>query len=506
MSRPAGARFRGGARPAIPPAIPIVVPSPGRGGARTFRASLAAGLFAAACGGGDDGPQTPARIGPEAGYEELAATIGAFVEAELEDKAIPGAAITLTRGDRIVWAQGFGEARPGVPADADSLFRVGSVSKLFTDLAVLNLAENGSIDLDADVRGALPDFSPGDGGARISLRQLMAHRAGLVREPLVGHYFDDTAPTLAATVASLNGVPLVFAPGERQKYSNAGIAVVGRVLEERAGKSFAEAVTERVLAPLGLGSSWFSLAEAQTERIAAGAMWSYDGREFPAPTFPLGMAPAGSMVTSVRDLGRFLTLLDRKELPGVLSAAGLAEMWRVQYPAPGDDGAASTGFGLGFHISELEAADGAGAPATHRLVGHGGAIYGFSTELAYLPEAGLGAVAVTNVDFTNAVAGRIARGALKAALAPGEPPRSPARSQPLPEGLSDRLHGVYASDDGARVRILARKRRAEMEIGSGVLELRHTGRPNALVADSRLAHGLEVEILDEAGAGVGARG
>ena len=72
---------------------------------------------------------------------------------------------------------------------------------------------------------------------------------------------------------------------------------------------FAEAVTEEVLTPLGLESSSFSLAAAPADRVARASMWSYDGREFPAPDFPLGMAPAGSMVTSVRDLGRFLTLM-----------------------------------------------------------------------------------------------------------------------------------------------------------------------------------------------------
>ena len=89
----------------------------------------------------------------------------------------------------------------------------------------------------------------------------MSHRAGLVREPPVGHYFDDTAPTLAATVDSLNRTTLVYAPGTRTKYSNAGIAVVGRVLEVVAKQPFADALRDRVLEPLGL----------QEERVRADA-------------------------------------------------------------------------------------------------------------------------------------------------------------------------------------------------------------------------------------------
>ncbi|MYB31878.1 MAG: beta-lactamase family protein, partial [Acidobacteria bacterium] len=429
------------------------------GGVRNLGA-IALALFAGCAA--PDAPQ-PATIGPASEYEQLAARLADFIQAEMEHKGIPALALALTDGDQVVWARGFGDARPGVPADADTLFRVGSVSKLFTDIAVVARHETGELDLDAEVSDVLPGFAPAgvpdEGG--VTLRRLMAHRAGLVREPPVGHYFDDTAPSLAATVESLNGVPLVFPPGTRQKYSNAGVAVVGRVLEHAAGKPFGQAVTEEVLAPLGLASSSFSLANAPAERLAHASMWSYDGREFAAPDFPLGMAPAGSMVTSVRDLGRFLTLMAGGELPGVLDSDALAEMWRVQFPGRPDD-PHPTGFGLGFNRSRLETRGAAGEMVSHAVVGHGGAIYGYSTELAFLPEAGLGAVAVSNVDFTNAVVSRIVRLALAAALGLRENAEVPLpRSSPLPEGLSSRLRGLYASESGDRLRVLAGGGRAE---------------------------------------------
>ncbi len=468
-----------------------------RGSLRPLGAVGAAFALLAGCGGSEVAP--PATIGPAPGYEELAGRLSAFVEAEMEHKRIPALALAITDGGRIVWARGFGEARPGVPADADTLFRVGSVSKLFTDIAVVARHEAGEFDLDAEVSDVLPGFQPAGvpevGG--VTLRRLMAHRAGLVREPPVGHYFDDTDPSLAATVESLNGVPLVFPPGLRQKYSNAGIAVVGRVLEHVAGRPFAEAVTADVLIPLGLESSSFSLASAPAERLANASMWTYDGREFPAPDFPLGMAPAGSMVTSVRDLGRFLTVMAGGELPGVLGSDALAEMWRVQFPEDPDD-PQPTGFGLGFHRGRLETRNAGGATVSHPVVGHGGAIYGYSTELAFLPDAGLGAVAVSNVDFTNAVVSRIVRLALEAALGLREGVEAPLpRSSPLPEGLSSRLHGVYASESGDRLRVLARGGRAELEIGSATLELRASETRGVLIADSRLSFGPEIAIRGE---------
>ena len=102
----------------------------------------------------------------------------------------------------------------------------------------MQLVEEGRIDLDAPVQKYLPDFAPKDPyGEPITLRQMMAHRSGLVREPPVGHYFDPTRPTLAATIASLNATELVYRPETRQKYSNAAIAAVGLALEKVGGRA-----------------------------------------------------------------------------------------------------------------------------------------------------------------------------------------------------------------------------------------------------------------------------
>src|SRR5262249_10852730 len=143
----------------------------------------------------------------------------------------------------------------------------------------------------------------------ITLRQLMSHRSGLVREPPVGHYFDPTNPTLAQTVQSLNTTELVYPPETRTKYSNAGIATVGYVLEKMQGEPFAPYLKRVVLDPLGLKSSGFELTPALKKELAAATMWTYHGRNFEAPTFSLGMAPAASMYATVTDLGRFLSVL-----------------------------------------------------------------------------------------------------------------------------------------------------------------------------------------------------
>ena len=131
-----------------------------------------------------------------------------WIAAEVKAKKLPALSIVLVDDQRIVWARGFGFADGArmVPATADTVYRVGSVSKLFTDLAVMQLVEQGRLDLDAPVSGILPEFTPVNPfKIPITLRHLMSHRAGLVREPPVGHYFDPSPPPLSSVVKSISG-------------------------------------------------------------------------------------------------------------------------------------------------------------------------------------------------------------------------------------------------------------------------------------------------------------
>jgi CubicO group peptidase (beta-lactamase class C family) len=147
---------------------------------------------------------TAGTVAAAEGYEEVAAALERMIEHEIGDKDLPAVSIALVDDQRIVWARGFGHATPdSTPATAATVHRVGSVSKLFTDIGIMQLVERGEIDLDAPVSQYVPSFAPNNtSGTPITLRHLMSHRSGLQREPAVGNYFDDTEPTLAATVAA----------------------------------------------------------------------------------------------------------------------------------------------------------------------------------------------------------------------------------------------------------------------------------------------------------------
>ncbi|MEJ7809492.1 MAG: serine hydrolase [Gemmatimonadaceae bacterium] len=459
----------------VMPAHPAPAQTPTRTATRTPAARQAAARAVA---------DTATTIRPRADYAAVVAALEPYIAWEVATKRLPALSIALVDDQQIVWARGFGTAREGVPATAQTIHRVGSVSKLFTDLGVMQLVERGALDLDTPVTHYLPDFKPanpfGNASKAVTLRQLMSHRAGLVREPPVGHYFDDTSPTLAATVASLNGTTLVYPPESRAKYSNAGIATVGYALERATGEAFAPYLARAVLAPMGLTRSAFEPTPALARDLAGAEMWSYGGRTFPAPAFSLGMAPAGSMYTSVVDLGKFLSVLFAGGRAGdtrVINRRTLEQMWTPQFAKPGE----RTGYGIGFALSQLEG---------RRRFGHGGAIYGFSTELEGLPDDRLGVVAVATADGANSVTDRIADVALRLMLAQRQkrPLMRIDTTAPIPAERARRLAGRYGAGEKALDLLEAEGRLYTMPVRGGFrAELRALA--DTLVMDDRLALG-----------------
>ena len=417
-----------------------------------------------------------ARLAPSEKYAAAIQALEPFLDREVKDKGLPSLAVVLVDDQSVVWAKGFGLANPkdGKPATADTVYRVGSVSKLFTDIGVMQLVENGKLDLDAPVTTYLPDFKPANPSKKaITLRHLMAHHAGLVREPPVGHYFDPANPSLAETVASLNKTELVYEPGAHAKYSNAAIATVGYVLEVTQKEPFAKYLRRAVLEPMGLKRSAFEVEPALAKDAALGLMWTYHGRTFAAPTFNLGIAPAGSLYTTANDLGKFLSVLFAGGSP-VLKKETLTEMWQPQFAANGE----RAHFGLGFILGDLDG---------HRRIGHNGAVYGFATELAALPEEKLGVAVIAAKDCANAVTERIANLALQQMLAAraGEPLPALPQSKSLDRETARQLAGAYAAGD-VRLQLSASGERLFVTTNRGGFRAELKSRADLIVTDDPL--------------------
>ncbi|HEX5482505.1 MAG TPA: serine hydrolase [Terriglobia bacterium] len=423
---------------------------------------------------------------------KLQSQLTRLIKHEMAIQKLPALSIALVNDQQTIWAKGFGYQDPDhkTPATARTVYRVGSVSKLFTDVAIMRLVERGQLDLDAPVTKYLPNFRPRNPfGKPITLRELMCHRSGLVREAPVGNYFDSSSPSIDATVRSLNETELVYPPGEHTKYSNAGVTVAGYVLQTIERKPFAEYLKDAVLRPLGMNDSAFQPEPRTASRLAKAYMWTYDGRVFEAPSFQLGTQPAGSLYTTVLDLARFESALfagGRGVGGHILRPQTLENMWVPQFTLADQ----KSGFGLGFYISQLDG---------HRMAGHGGAIYGFATELDMLPDDKLGAVVITTKDCANGVAGHIAEEALRLMLArqAHRPLPQVPLSEPVPPEEAQRLAGVYGQGE-AGVRLSDEEGQLSMvrNEGGNRLELRQTGKD--FIADDKLSYGPPIQILPDA--------
>ncbi len=388
--------------------------------------------------------QTIQSVAPATAYQEVAEKLDRLIVEQVDQNQIPSFSIALVVDQDIVWAKGFGfeNREKNRRATAQTIYRVGSVSKLFTDLAIMQQVEQGKIDLDASATEYVKEFAPKSNFKdTITLRQLMSHRSGLVRESPVGHYFDPEEPTLAATVESLNLTQLVYRPTSRTKYSNAGVSVVGLALERQLKLPFADAIRQSVLSPLGMDHSSFELDSTVKPHLSDAVMWTLDGRTFPAPSFALGTSPAGNLYSNVIDLSKFMKAIfngGEGERGRVLKSETLKQMMSPQFSR--ENGS----FGLGFHIDQFEG---------HKLIGHGGAVYGFSTQFEALPDEKVGVITVSAMDGSNGLARRIANEALRGLLASknGKPIPYPINTIEIDPKRALLFDGRFVESEGDKV-------------------------------------------------------
>ncbi|NBH10478.1 serine hydrolase domain-containing protein [Amycolatopsis sp. SID8362] len=324
---------------------------------------------------------------------ELSAWLDSRLPALLAEHKVPGASVAVYAGGEIIdHAAGVLNTGTGVEADTDSLFQIGSITKIWTTTLALQLADEGLLDLDEPVRKYLPEFKIADNvaAAKITVRQLMCHTSGFE-----GDIFTDTGrgdDCVEKYVATLGDVPQLFAPGEMFSYNNAAFCVLGRVVEVLRGKPYNDCLAEHLFVPLGLTHAAASPYEAIRFRAALGHLTPEPGADpQPAGVWALAAsnAPAGSMLAMrPRDLVTFagMHLRDGEGPDGsrVLSAESARAMRERVVELP-DLGLMGEAWGLGWSLSEGGA-----------VVGHDGGTIGQSAFLRLAPGHDVAVALLTN--------------------------------------------------------------------------------------------------------------
>ncbi|KQC07923.1 MAG: hypothetical protein APR55_03530 [Methanolinea sp. SDB] len=251
-------------------------------------------------------------------HDEMKQFFDEAVPTQLQAYLIPGATVVVVRDGALVFAKGYGysDIGTGKPVLAEeTLFRIGSVSKLLLWTAVLQLEEEGNLDLDVDINQYLegvtiPDTYPGN---PVTLRHLISHSAGFEERRIGILARDESGLIPSEQYLSENMPERVYPPGTVSAYSNYGAALAGKVVEDVSGMPFAEYARIRIFEPLGMNNSSFQqpLPPALMKRVATG--FGYENGVLQSGTFEyMQMAPSGAMSTTGVDMGAFMIMLQKK--------------------------------------------------------------------------------------------------------------------------------------------------------------------------------------------------
>ena len=354
--------------------------------------------------------------------------LGRVVTAQRSWRA-PGVSVGVMRDGQLVWSAHVGSARlapAAAPADDDTQFMIGSVTKTFTALAVMSLRDEGLLSLDDTLETYLPETRH----ARVPLRQMLAHASGLQREPVGNIWESLDAPERDAFLSGVEQAEQVLPPHHAFHYSNLAYGLLGEVVQRVTGRDWEDVVRERVLAPLGMTRTGLTPAD---DRAIGYHIDPYAGTAREEPLFALGAtAPFGGLWSTVADLSRYAAYVAEPD-DRVVRPETVEEMCRpiIMTDVDGWGGAYGLGFGMGRRGDRV-------------YVGHGGAMPGFLTGLRVRRREGVGAVVFANAT-SGALTLRLATDLVEAVI-DAEPSLADAWVPEVPQPELAELQGLWWSE------------------------------------------------------------
>jgi CubicO group peptidase (beta-lactamase class C family) len=369
-----------------------------------------------------------------------------LIEAAQEKYRVPGISLVLVRGGDTLWSEGFGFADVArkIPAAPDTVYRAGSLAKPFTAMAVMQLAEDGEVDIDQPLNGYLTEFSIRSrfdtSAAPITVRSILCHHSGLPTDMNKGMWTDEPYTRVAER---LKEEYTAFPPNLVFSYSNVGYTLLGHLVEKISKLSYPDYMDERIFGPWGMKTSGVGERPGVEDLLSKGYR---KGQE--QDLLPIRDLPAHALYTSAADLGAFMRkVLSEDSAAGrrILSRESLEEMFEPQnQDVPLDFNIVN---GLGWFLEEDS------VPGGGRVVRHGGTTLAFSSELILLPEKGLGVAVLANGDRSRSIVARLAEEILSRVLNAMPTPLSAGlfleqierdMAQPAPAETA----GDYATDFG----------------------------------------------------------
>ena len=348
-----------------------------------------------------------ARVSSQQTYADIDKLFQDFARAN----HVPGAAWGIVADGRLVHsgASGYRELTTRSAPDADTVFRIASMTKSFTAMSILKLREEGRLSLDDPAEKYVPELAslkyPTTDSPKITVRHLLSHSEGFPEDnPWGDQQLSISDDQLSQMLRA--GVPFSNAPGIAYEYSNYGFMILGRIVSRVSGMPYADYVTSQILKPLGMTSTTLQPSSVPADRIAHGYRWE-DERWKEEPQLPHGAGGAmGGMLTSINDLSKYVAVYlsawpphDGPEVAPIRRASlrEMQQMWRpagaqVARDAGGGIQLTNAGYAFGLRTSQT--------CTFNSIVSHSGGLPGFGSIMQWLPDYGVGIIAFGNLTYT----------------------------------------------------------------------------------------------------------
>lgn len=353
-----------------------------------------------------------------------------WLEAQMSYRDIPGISVGIVYDQDLIYARGFGysDRDHQIKASPQTIYRIASITKTFTATALMQLRDQGKLDLNDPIVHYLPWFTinnPFPDSSPITIWHLLTHTSGLPSEAAFPYWTDHKFPTQEQIIKTVQNQSLIYPTGTRYKYSNLGLTLAGMILEVASRQTYEQYIQQHILQPLGMIHTSVTLSEKDKKQLAVGYSHRLgDGKRMIMPfTDSKGLTPAANISSTVEDLAIYASMQFRNEPLGgrqIVKGSTLKEMHRIQWIRPDW----SRGRGLGFEIWPIDG---------HIVVGHSGWVAGYQTRLAFIPESKIAVIVMTNSDDGDPefLANQIIRQMTAPILAASQVPLPPIPVSPL---------------------------------------------------------------------------
>jgi CubicO group peptidase (beta-lactamase class C family) len=369
--------------------------------------ALCVSLFSISAGAADD----PSKADhPE--VQGALAAVDAWLDGERAYGRVPGMSAGIVLDQDLIWSQGYGYSNLAdkVPADNNTIYSICSISKLFTSIGVMQLRDEGKLNLSDKVADHLEWYEleqVHDGGA-VDIEGILTHSSGLPREASE-YYWNEPEfgfPTRQEMIDGLVDLETLYPARTWFQYSNLGLSLAGEIVAARSEQDYGQYIQDNILTPLAMGDTRSHFpAELHGKQLAIGYTGlDRSGERVPVPPFfTRGVTPAAGFTSTVRDLAKFASWQFRLLEKGgeeVLDSNTLREMHRVHWIGPDWKNT----WGIGFAVRQAEGGN-------YSLIGHGGGCPGYITQFIMAPKYKLGVIVLTNAG--DGPSGRLASGIMK---------------------------------------------------------------------------------------------